>query len=321
MKEIFTTLLKLCVSIGFLVMGIVQYFAIYVFFRDYLDWHWLFCALPSLILAAMPLIGSIFGMIGATTVWDWSWLQAGLLFFWWPVLFLVIYGAGGIKLFIEFLKDKMVAKKEIPRQVDSEVVSHEQEMFLSSAGVLQGETEQGTPEDDPPIKTTEQTLPDDALSAQGKDNKDKREPFGIALICVFILILLGVAIGIYTSFLEVQLYLPGGEFWEFVSSPLYQEGWWGFVLTLSLYQLLSTAVFIWLAYLFIKRKHIFIEAYIMARMLFIIIDWGIHKVGLAYFNIRIFPYFPIDAFVSIVFLIIIGLYLTKSERAKAVFIN
>jgi hypothetical protein len=35
-------------------------------------------------------VGSIAGIYGAVTVWDWSWLHAGALFFWYVPVFIAI---------------------------------------------------------------------------------------------------------------------------------------------------------------------------------------------------------------------------------------
>lgn len=71
-------------AIGFFVMSVVQFFALYAYVRDYWDWHWLLATPISMFLAGMPIVGSICGCLGAIKVWGWEWWQAGLLFFWWP---------------------------------------------------------------------------------------------------------------------------------------------------------------------------------------------------------------------------------------------
>lgn len=111
MKDLFSTVLRFCVSIGFVVMGIVQFFAIYAFFDDHLKWHWLFSGIVSIVLAYVPVLGSIVGFLGALNAWHWSWLQAGLLFFWWPALFLIIYALGMGAVGIGLLKDKITGPK------------------------------------------------------------------------------------------------------------------------------------------------------------------------------------------------------------------
>lgn len=48
---------------------------------DWLGLHWIIAVPLALFLGFFPLVGSIFGMIGAINVWQWEWWQAGLLFF------------------------------------------------------------------------------------------------------------------------------------------------------------------------------------------------------------------------------------------------
>lgn len=78
--------------LGYIAMGIVQFMATYAFFRGHWDWGFLMAGLASFFLAYFPLVGSICGMIGAMYVWHWAWWQAGLLFSWWPVLYVSMVG-------------------------------------------------------------------------------------------------------------------------------------------------------------------------------------------------------------------------------------
>jgi hypothetical protein len=81
--------------IAYLVVGLVQLFAI----ADGVGFGLGVGSLLSFIIAAfltyIPLIGSIAGLYGAVNVWDWSIWQALLLFFWYIPVAMVI---GGVSL-------------------------------------------------------------------------------------------------------------------------------------------------------------------------------------------------------------------------------
>lgn len=66
----------------FLVLGIsaVQLAALYSFFNDYLDWSALFAAPVATLLAGVPLVSSILGIIAAYNVWHWElWAAVALM--------------------------------------------------------------------------------------------------------------------------------------------------------------------------------------------------------------------------------------------------
>lgn len=45
--------------------------------------------LVSAIVSVLPFVGSVFGMFGAVYAWDWSWLQAALVFFSLPAVVII----------------------------------------------------------------------------------------------------------------------------------------------------------------------------------------------------------------------------------------
>jgi hypothetical protein len=53
-----------------------------------------FAAILSLFITYIPLLGSIAGVYGSVKVWDWSLLQAGVLFFWYAPVFIAILLVG-----------------------------------------------------------------------------------------------------------------------------------------------------------------------------------------------------------------------------------
>ena len=62
-------------------VGLLQVAATIAGLTDWLGLHWIFAVPLALILGYLPLVGTIFGLIGAVSVWHWGWWQAGLLFF------------------------------------------------------------------------------------------------------------------------------------------------------------------------------------------------------------------------------------------------
>lgn len=78
--------------IAYVVMGIVQFFAIWDGAIVGLGVSSFFGLIIGLVLAGIPLVGSLTGVYGATTAWGWGTLQAVILFFWYIPLFVIFYG-------------------------------------------------------------------------------------------------------------------------------------------------------------------------------------------------------------------------------------
>lgn len=68
--------------IGYFVVGIAQFFAIWDGLNIYLGWGFLDFIIACL-LTYIPLVGSILGVMGAMDAWHWNFWQAMSLFFWW----------------------------------------------------------------------------------------------------------------------------------------------------------------------------------------------------------------------------------------------
>lgn len=79
-------------QIAYFVMGIVQLFAAWDGFMYMLGVGAFVGGLLAFTLAYVPILGSIVGMYGAIKVWDWSFLQAFVLFFWYLILFAAVMG-------------------------------------------------------------------------------------------------------------------------------------------------------------------------------------------------------------------------------------
>lgn len=84
-------------------VGLVQLAAIQDFFQEIWRWPAFLALLAGAILAFLPVVGSICGLIAAIKVWHWAWWQAGLLFFW-PALIAVM--SGGVSFLSAVLHKK-----------------------------------------------------------------------------------------------------------------------------------------------------------------------------------------------------------------------
>lgn len=90
-------------------IGLFQLAAIYGFLEDYWGWPFLLSAIGGLIVAYIPIIGSICGVLGAIYVWRWEVWQAILLFCW-PIIFMF---CGGFIGFIGYILDNIRQKYNI----------------------------------------------------------------------------------------------------------------------------------------------------------------------------------------------------------------
>jgi hypothetical protein len=75
--------------IGYLMVGFIQFFAI----MDGVDFAFGISGFIGFIVAIfttyIPLLGAGLGVYGAVNVWDWGFIQAFLLFFWYVPIFLI----------------------------------------------------------------------------------------------------------------------------------------------------------------------------------------------------------------------------------------
>ncbi len=86
--------MQLFIFIGYVVVGFYQLFAI----MDGIDYAWGIEGFLGFLIAAfttyIPLLGSGLGVYGAVHVWDWNIWQAGLLFFWFVPVWLLMLAIG-----------------------------------------------------------------------------------------------------------------------------------------------------------------------------------------------------------------------------------
>ncbi len=81
--------------ISFFVLSIVQIFAIYDFFKYFLEWNALGSFFAAVFIGPIPIVGSLAGVISAIKLWHWQAVYAILLFFYPIALYLAILILGG----------------------------------------------------------------------------------------------------------------------------------------------------------------------------------------------------------------------------------
>ena len=88
--------MQVIIVMGYFALGLFQLAATIAGFEEWLGLHWVLAAFISFFIAYMPLIGTVVGIYGAMTAWEWSLFQAGGLFLG-PFLVLITLGVlGGI---------------------------------------------------------------------------------------------------------------------------------------------------------------------------------------------------------------------------------
>lgn len=92
--------MQVFLAIAYLVIGLVQLFAIMDGLAYAFGIHQFFAAILAFFITYIPLVGSVAGIYGAVNVWDWSLLQAAALFFWYvPVLIVMMIFVGAESVF------------------------------------------------------------------------------------------------------------------------------------------------------------------------------------------------------------------------------
>ena len=83
-------------SIGFLVLGIFQWFAIMDGLALWFGISGIFAFFLSIFITYIPIVGTIAGFKGAMVVWGWDFASAGVLFFGPLIVMIIIAVIGGI---------------------------------------------------------------------------------------------------------------------------------------------------------------------------------------------------------------------------------
>ncbi len=83
-------------AIAYFVIGFIQLFAIVDGVGYALNLGAFLSFIVAFFITYIPLLGSILGVYGAVNAWHWDALQAGVLFFWYVPIFLIVLLFGGI---------------------------------------------------------------------------------------------------------------------------------------------------------------------------------------------------------------------------------
>lgn len=73
--------MQVAAGIAYAILGLFQLAAVMAGLEDWVGLHWIFAVVAAFFIAYIPVVGTVVGMFGAVTAWQWSWLQAGTLFF------------------------------------------------------------------------------------------------------------------------------------------------------------------------------------------------------------------------------------------------
>ena len=84
-------------GIVYLLMGVIQIFAIIEGVRIWFDLNLLLSLIIAIIISYIPLVGAIAGVIGAVEGWGWSYPWAILLFGWPYALYIILILFAGAK--------------------------------------------------------------------------------------------------------------------------------------------------------------------------------------------------------------------------------
>jgi len=72
--------MKAYLFFAYIALGTVQLYAITLGAGWWLSYHWFVCLLIGLLVAYTPFVGSVLAIMGAVTVWGWSWAQGAAMF-------------------------------------------------------------------------------------------------------------------------------------------------------------------------------------------------------------------------------------------------
>lgn len=73
-------ILSAILGIAYFCLGIFQFIAMFAGLTDWAGLHWLIAGPLSLFIAYIPLVGTVLGIMGAMTAWNWPLLHALALF-------------------------------------------------------------------------------------------------------------------------------------------------------------------------------------------------------------------------------------------------
>ena len=77
--------------IAYWALAITQFLGIYTYFGNVQDWNGVISVIVALVLGGIPILGTIFGVLGATQGWGWGIIPALCLYLWPFIIFGVVY--------------------------------------------------------------------------------------------------------------------------------------------------------------------------------------------------------------------------------------
>lgn len=81
--------LQTILGVAYFFLGILQFVFITAGVQDWLGVHWFFSAFVAFILAYMPVVGTVLGILGAVSGFGWNFPLA-IIFFCWPYVMFAI---------------------------------------------------------------------------------------------------------------------------------------------------------------------------------------------------------------------------------------
>ncbi len=85
--------MRLIVPIIYFALGVTQFLALVTGIQE-IGVHWLLSGIAALIIAPIPIVGTIGGIYGAIEGWGWPWMQATSLFVGPLLVMVTIVGVG-----------------------------------------------------------------------------------------------------------------------------------------------------------------------------------------------------------------------------------
>ena len=72
--------MKVIKFLAYWIITIIQFFGVYTYFNEVLDWHGVFGIIVAIITAGIPVVGTTVGVLGVHYGWDWTWPAALALY-------------------------------------------------------------------------------------------------------------------------------------------------------------------------------------------------------------------------------------------------
>lgn len=90
-------MMKAYLFFAYIALGTVQLYAITLGAEWWLAYHWSVCLFVGFLVAYTPFVGSLLAIMGAVTVWGWSWTQGAAMFALPMMLIFIVFIMAGIQ--------------------------------------------------------------------------------------------------------------------------------------------------------------------------------------------------------------------------------